>query len=114
MAGQRLWHPQRRSSFDRIGDLDILLIIEIVVEDPDTSQVTVDRLRHQPFTQEIIRILCHLTGIHCLNGHIHPQHKVLKDVQVVLDRVRGEVASFQEAPVVHDHIADSHPSDSFL
>ena len=89
-------------------------MIEVIVEGADASQVAVDRFGSESVAQEVVSILGHLVIIHCLNGHIHPQHKVLKDVQVVLDRVRGVVASFQEAPVVHDHVGYSHPSDSFL
>ena len=88
--------------------------MEVIVEGADASQVAIDRLGLESLAQEVVRILGHLVIIHRLNGHIHPQHEVLKDVQVVLDRVRGVVASFQEAPVVHDHVGHSHPSDSFL
>ena len=88
--------------------------MEVIVEGADASQVAIDRSGLESLAQEVVGILGHLVMVHCLNGHIHPQHKVLKDVEVVLDRVRGVVASFQEAPVVHDHVGYTHPSDSFL
>ena len=75
--------------------------------------MAIDGLRLQPLTQERIRILRNLAVIHLLNRDIHPHHKVLKDVDVVLDRVRGVVASLQEAPVAHDHMAHIHLSASF-
>ena len=84
-----------------------------MVESPNAGQMAIDGLRLQPFAQELIRILCDLAVIHRLNGHIHPHHEVLKDVHVVLDRVRGVVAPLQEASVVHDRIADLHFSASF-
>ena len=88
-------------------------MIEVIVEGADASQVAIDRLGLESLAQEVVRVLGQLVIIHRLNGHIHPQHKVLKDVHVVLDRVRGVVASLQEAPVVHDHMAHIHLSVSF-
>ncbi len=84
-----------------------------MVEGPNAGQMAIDGLGLEPFTQELIRILRNLAVIHRLNRHIHPHHKVLKDVHVVLDRVRGVVASLQKAPVAHDHMAHIHLSASF-
>jgi len=84
-----------------------------MIESPNARQMAIDGVRLQPLAQEFICILRDLALIHRFNRYIHPQHKVLKDVHVVLDRVRGVIASLQEAPVVHNHIADLHPSASF-
>jgi hypothetical protein len=84
-----------------------------MVESPNASQMAIDGLRIQPLAQELIRVLRNLALIHRLNRDIHPKHKMLKDVHVVLDRVRGVVASLQEAPVAHDHMAHVHLSASF-
>jgi len=88
-------------------------MIEVVIKDPDASQMAIDGLRLQPLAQKIICIIVDLVLIHGLDRDIYPQHEVLKDVHVHLDRVRGVIASLQEASVVHDHIADLHPSASF-
>jgi len=84
-----------------------------MVESSNAGQMAIDGLGLQPFTQELIRILSNLAVIYRLNRDIHPQHKVLKDVHVVLDRVRRVIAPLQEAPVVHDHMAHIHLFVSF-
>jgi len=84
-----------------------------MVEGPNAGQMTIDGFRLQPLTQKLIRILRNLAVIHRLNRYIHPHYKVLKDVHVVFDRVRGVVASLQEAPVAHDHMAHIHLSAPF-
>ena len=84
-----------------------------MIESPDARQMAIDGLRLQPLAQELIRILRNFALIHRLYRDIDPQHKVLKDVHVVLDRVRGVIAPLQEAPVAYDHMAHIHLSVSF-
>jgi hypothetical protein len=84
-----------------------------MAESPNAGQMAIDGLRLQPFAQELIRVLRNLALVHRLDRDIHPYHEVLKDVHVVLDRVRGVVASLQEAPVAHDHMAHIHLPVSF-
>ena len=89
-------------------------MLEIIIKHADTGQVAVNRLGLQPSTQKVIRVLRHLPMVHLLDSNIDPKHKMFKDVHVVLHRVLGVVASFQESPVVHDHVRNPHLPLSFL
>ena len=76
--------------------------------------MTVDGLGFKPFAQKVIDILCHLVVVHRFNRHVHPQDEMSKDVHIILYRVRGEIASFQESSVIHNRVGDGHGFASFL
>jgi len=116
VLGKRPRQPQQESPFDRVGELDSLLIGKVVIEATDADQVTVDGLGGEAFGYEVIDIGRHLPSRHLLNGHIHPHHEALKQVQVALHGVSRVVPPLQISPVVHDRVREVHhlpPSLSF-
>ena len=52
-----------------------------------------DRLRGEPFSQEMIHVSAHLLAGHLVQGYGEPGGKVGKDVHVVLYRMGREVPS---------------------
>jgi len=49
VLGKRPWQPQKESRFDRVGELNSLLIVKVVIEATNADQLTVDGLGGEAF-----------------------------------------------------------------
>ena len=101
---QRPRHLQGMVLPDRIDDVQNALIPQVVVELPDTVQMTVDGLGLQPPSHQLVNVVRDLGVGHALDRHIEPQHKAADRAQVALNRVGRAVAPLQVAPPLDDRI----------
>lgn len=93
MSRQRSGKLQSIASFYRVGDREFFFTSQIVVKAPDTVQVTVNRLGLKVFVQKKVDIGQNLLVSDLFKGHIQPDDKLLKGVEIVLHRVCGTVPS---------------------
>ncbi len=108
MAGQRPGQPQGIAALHRVDHGHLLFFNEVVVKPPDAVQMAVDRFGLQPPIQQVIEVSQQLFMVDCLNGHIHPDHKLLQRVHIVLKGMAGVVPSLQEPAVIQDGGGNGH------
>ena len=75
MAWKGFWHPLSGAWFDRVGDLEILLLDEIVIELTDSSQMAVNGFWFDLLGHEAIDIVCDRPGGDLLNRPVQPDEK---------------------------------------
>ena len=61
----------------------------------------------------MIDVLCYFPVSDLFDGHINPDNKMLQAAEIVLNRVRREVSSFQKSPVADDRVDNGHLNPPF-
>ena len=91
----RQWSGKLQSIafFYRVGDREFFFTSKILVKASNTVQVTVNRLGLKVPVQKEVDIGQNLLVCDLFYGHIQPDGKVLKGVEVVLHCVFGAVPS---------------------